>query len=245
MIVQMIITDKDQLLVPVLPPQLTMVTSTTYSDMNAAKAQMRELDAPKVKVTLRYARTQLYGRWIKLMWKMFNDQNITMQHKKEMFDSFKQNSMLALKDNTTISMAMDKLWIKMLLYIRLLEGLRMEDLPALELMEAGQKAMEAAEFQLLEGLGRQGGAELLWKEMEAQKMNAAMMIKKLRAVKGNVDNSAEIARLEWEVAYIMKWQEPKCQWVLLILNKGESESMCVGREAIEIVLAEELDTLPN
>jgi hypothetical protein len=103
----------------------------------------------------------------------------------------------------------------------------MEDIPELELTEEGQQAMEAGEFYPLEGLGRMGGVELLWKEMEVQKKNMEVSLKKLKEVKGKIDHSAEIHQLEWEVAYITQWQMAKCQWGFWILKAGELVSVDV------------------
>jgi hypothetical protein len=64
-----------------------------------------------------YARMQLYNGLYCFMWKKYNDHRITMVQKQEMYKSFKENGVLVVKVNTTISIMMDKSWFKMPLYI--------------------------------------------------------------------------------------------------------------------------------
>jgi hypothetical protein len=184
-----------------------MTTPANYLAVDAYEVEAREMDALKVKVTLGYARMQLYNGAFDFVWKKYNDRNITSARKREMYESFKENGVLVVKTDATISIAMDESWFKTPLYVGSLEGCRMEDIPELELTEEGQVAMEAEEFCPLEGLGRMGGVELLWKEMEAQKTNKQASVKKLKEAKGKTDHSAEIRRLEREVAYITQRQK--------------------------------------
>ena len=191
-------------------------------DMKAKVQLTSKLDALLTKITIGYVRYQIWGKESDdLSWGSVNDRTIDMTRKKQMYESLKKEGPQQARGDTVIKMLMRRSWYSNSV-IAGLGGVRIKEVPLLELTEEGRKATKEKQLRPLEGLGRRGGVELLIQAMKEKVKGKNERIKKIGEMKTQTEaNTEEKGKLEEERKELEELIEEAQWWTFCILDLGE------------------------
>lgn len=144
---------------------------------------------------------------------------IFQSQKIEMANSFKKNGIQRCRIDTVIKVGMKREWLKEV-ESKEIEGLAITEIPEMNLTDNGKVASIAGEIKPMEGLGRRGGIEILFKEYEKE---LGILRSKRKKVEKKPKNKSDEEKLGLDVQ-IEELEEKlkECPyWTFRVIDQGE------------------------
>ena len=184
--------------------------------------EVTKFDKLLKEASLGYYKARIWGPdEIPGTWGAVNDREIKDPRKGTMQKSYKTEGIQRCRVDTVIKMAMKGSWLNGS-GVPDIEGRSIDEVPELELTEAGKEAGAAGLLKPLEGLGRRGGIEYVYKELEASLNAARAKVTKIDGMK-NISTQAKDEKLVLglEIIELRQQLEMCTYWTFRIIDGGE------------------------
>jgi hypothetical protein len=192
------------------------------SNYEEKAGEVTKYDKLLKEATIGYFKAKIWGDdQIPGAWGEVNDRVVKNARKGNMAVSFKQNGIQRCRVDTAIKMAMNRSWFDGN-GVASVEGISIDEVPELQLTEEGKEAGVQGKLKPLEGLGRRGGIEVVYGEMDSALKTMEARIKKINAGKTMTDKlKEEKIELELQIQEVQGQLSICPYWTFRIINPGE------------------------